>query len=168
LLTIIGKLERVSDQAKNMCEEAVFVTTGQTKKPKVYKVLFADETNALLSQLCVAIAEKSFPESGSYESCGWNPAAEADSRLREISDSFALGMDHAKITKVQAFRESPAEYHVIVSINGGKNPPLPNIPFHSVLLNWTIDESLRPDDLVREISGLVQDLLITLRGEDAP
>jgi phosphate transport system protein len=168
LLTIIGKLERVSDQAKNMCEEAVFVTTGQTKKPKVYKVLFVDETNALLSQLCVAIAQKSFPESGTYESCGWNPASEADPRLREISESFALGLDHPKISPVQPFRESPAEYHVIVSLNGGKTPPLPNIPFHSVLLNWTVDPSLRADDLVRELSGMIQSLLITLRGENAP
>ena len=168
LLTIIGKLERVSDQAKNMCEEALFVTTGATKAPKRYKVLFVDETNNLLSQLALAIARKSFPESGHYSCAGWSPAEAPDPRLREITESFSLNLDHPTIAKVAPFRESPAEFHVVVAINGGSAPPLPKIPFHTVLLNWELDEGLRPDDLVREISALVQELVTTLRGADAP
>ena len=73
ILTILDQIERVSDQAKNICEEAVFVATGETKKPKVYKVLFVDRTNTLVSQLAVAMARKAFPESGEFNAAGLEP-----------------------------------------------------------------------------------------------
>ena len=74
LLNIMSKLERVSDQAKNMCEEALFVTTGESKAEKTPKILFVDEKNNLYSQLAVLLAQKSFPNSGQYSSAGWSPA----------------------------------------------------------------------------------------------
>ena len=43
MFTLYSMLERVSDQAKNLCEEAVFAATGETKAAKVYRVLFLDQ-----------------------------------------------------------------------------------------------------------------------------
>ena len=36
LLIVLHRLERVADQAKNICEETIFVATGETKPPKAF------------------------------------------------------------------------------------------------------------------------------------
>ena len=88
ILTILDQIERVSDQAKNICEETVFVATGETKKPKVYKVLFVDRTGALVSQMAKAIATKAFPESGIFHAAGWDPIGDVNPALGRIADKL--------------------------------------------------------------------------------
>ena len=51
LLIILHRMERVADQAKNICEETIFAATGETKPPKTYNILFVDRGNDLASQL---------------------------------------------------------------------------------------------------------------------
>ncbi|MCG8461543.1 MAG: hypothetical protein MI919_35125, partial [Holophagales bacterium] len=62
LLTVFNRLDRVVAQAKNICEETIFATTGETKAPKVYRILFVEEKDDCWSQLAVAHARKAFPE----------------------------------------------------------------------------------------------------------
>jgi len=167
LLTIISKLERVSDQAKNMCEEALFVTTGETKVPRTSRILFVDEKNNLHSPLAAALAAKSFPESGVYASAGWKPADSVDPQLQQAAEVFALDLEDFEVSEVQPFRQAMAEYTVIVAINGGETPPLSLIPFHSILLNWTIDENQSLEDQVHQLTANIREMMTKLRGEDA-
>ena len=74
LLVVFNALERVSDQAKNICEETVFAVTGEGKAAKVYNILFIDEDNSCQSQMAEAMARKSFPHAGRYTSAGRQPA----------------------------------------------------------------------------------------------
>ena len=53
---IYNQLKRLWDQAKNICEETIFLVSGETKPRKVHNVLFIDEDNAGLSQMAEAIA----------------------------------------------------------------------------------------------------------------
>jgi len=71
-LTVFNSLERVSDQAKNICEDTLFAVTGQAKGPKFFRILFVDEDNSLLGPIAEAIARKNFPEVGEYHSRGRN------------------------------------------------------------------------------------------------
>jgi phosphate transport system protein len=57
-LGVFNSLERVSDQAKNICEETVFAVTGQTKASKVFRILFLDEDNTLLGPIAETVAGK--------------------------------------------------------------------------------------------------------------
>jgi len=77
LLVAINRLGRVSSQAKNICEETIYAATGETKMPKVYRLLFVDSTNTVASRIAEAYAHKAFPERGRFDSAGWS-AAEAD------------------------------------------------------------------------------------------
>jgi phosphate transport system protein len=167
LLTIISKLERVSDQAKNMCEEALFVTTGETKVPRLSRILFVDEKNNLHSPLAAALAAKTFPKSGRYTSAGWSPAESIHPQLAQVAENFGVDLDDFTISAVQPFRQAMAEYTVIVAINGGETPPLSLIPFHSILLNWTIEENQSLDDQVHQLDDNIRDMMTKLRGEDA-
>ena len=147
LSVVFSMLERVSDQAKNICEEAVFAVTGQTKPPKVYRVLFLDRDNSCLGPMAEAVARKNFPNSGEYRSEGAEPATPG-----ELED-----------------------YHVIVSLQGPVTDYVREIPFHTVTLEWDLGDvpsagGQGEDGLeaaFREISLQVRDLLERLHGEGA-
>src|SRR6185369_12554553 len=60
LMTISRRFERVADQAKNICEEVLYVCTGEYMKHKgaeVFRVLFVDDTDSCLGQIAQAVAE---------------------------------------------------------------------------------------------------------------
>ncbi|MBN1561592.1 phosphate signaling complex protein PhoU [candidate division KSB1 bacterium] len=60
LLTIARRLERVSDQAKNICQETQYVVTGENVHHRGaggFHILFIDEDNSLLSQMAEAIGK---------------------------------------------------------------------------------------------------------------
>jgi phosphate transport system protein len=60
LLTIARRLERVTDQSRNFCEETLYITTGEVMKHKgadLFHVLFLDEDNSSISQMAEAIGK---------------------------------------------------------------------------------------------------------------
>ena len=164
-LNILHQLERVSDQAKNICEEAVFAASGQTKPPKVYKVLFVDRTHAFWSQLAQALATKAFPESGRYTSAGTEPASYIDPALTEVAGALGLDLGHARPRALPPLVLNPAEYHVVVAI--GEVGDLPEMPFKTVLLRWPAPKETAASAVARELSESIRELMETLRGQDA-
>ncbi len=60
LLTIARRLERVTDQCRNFCEETLYITTGEVMKHKgadLFHILFLDEDNSAISQMAEAIGK---------------------------------------------------------------------------------------------------------------
>lgn len=173
LLIAFNRIERVSDQAKNICEEAIFATTGETKPPKQYKILFVDERNASISVLAETFARRAFPESGLYTSQGWNPADAVDPRALALIDE--RGMDAPAAPKpLGTLREELDDYHVIVSFTGDLRDKVPEIPFQTLVVEWNIGteaEVEASDDALREcfseLAVHVRDLMVTLRGAEA-
>jgi len=169
LLTVYDKLERVSDQAKNICEEAVFVTTGETKMPKVYKVLFVDSDGSFLAPLATALASRAFPDSGAYSCGALQPGEAHDAQLAVLSDLISLSMPVDAPVQIEELAPSPSKYHVIIGLNVDASK-LPSIPFHTVLQLWNIDDKRDSEGakgVVNDLSDLIRDLMETLRGPDA-
>ncbi len=177
LLVVINRLGRVSDQAKNLCEETIFAVTGETKEPKIYRLLFVDETNDCYSQMAEAFARKVFPESGRYASAGWQPVDALHPGCARFLDRNGLDASDLAPSLFDLPTEELADYHVVVNLEHGEEPKLPPIPFHTVLLNWDVGPSpagldqQRADALIeeayKEISTRVRDLMEQLRGEGA-
>lgn len=177
ILRIINLLKRVAEQAENICEQTVFAVTGETKDPKVFRILFLDERNDGLSQMAEAYARKAFPESGQYASAGWNPADDLDPGLVAFMDRHGVDMRGQKPTALRPIHEEPRHWHVVVGLHPEARAHIERLPFRTVFLDWSEDlgaESL-PEDLTEEqmealhkkIAAHVQDLMITLRGPDA-
>jgi phosphate transport system protein len=175
LLTIFGKIERFSDQAKNICDEAVFAATGKVKAPRVFRVLFLDEKNTLLSTMASAIAWKSFPEAGVYSSAGTSPGESRDDRLEVVGARYGLDFSRARRpTKLEELAEYPTEYHVVVAL-GLPVEDVPHIPYHTILQHWDdlddptgasaeeFDEKV--ERVVRQLSHNIRELIERLRGE---
>ena len=177
LLVVINRLGRVSDQAKNICEETVFAVTGETKEPKIYQILFIDERNDGYSQMAQAFARKAFPNSGRYASAGWKPASSLDSACARFLDSRGFPVENLEPTQLDLPVEELGDYHVIVNLEQGQKAPLPEIPFHTVLLDWDVGpppaglDQERADALIeeahKELSTRIRDLMVQLRGEGA-
>ncbi len=143
-------------------EEAIFVATGQTKKPKVYGVLFVDADNALQSQLAEAVARKGWAELGRYSSAGWDVADALSPELAPTAASLGLDVGLARPDALQMLQDPPDGPHVVVALNALDRPL--GIPFHTCLQRWEVST----DDLsgtVRELGERIGELMEILRGD---
>ena len=138
LLVIFNRFGRVSDQAKNICEDTVFAVSGETKGEKVYRILFVDERNDAISQLAATYARKAFPESGKYASAGWNPADRLLPALEGFLQARDLDSDDLVPRRLDYTTEELADFHVIVALDKTVASHLEEIPFHTVFLEWDI------------------------------
>jgi phosphate transport system protein len=178
VFVVLTHLKRVADQAKNLCEEAVFAVTGQTKAPKVYNILFVDEDNSSFSQMAEAVARKAYPKSGNYSSGGRRPAAAIDPAVARFLEEHGMDVSKARPAPLDMTHQELVAMHVIVSLQGSARDYFGKIPFHTTALDWDVApwpadtdtpasfEAL--ESLYREIAVRVRDLMETLRGKDAP
>lgn len=172
LLTVFNRLHRVASQAKNLCEETLFETLGESKPPKVYRVLFVDARDTLVGPLAVGLAKKAFPKSGRYESAGWQAGETLAPELTTLGEE--LGLELTGPRRLVATRDALAPYHVIVCLHEAARAQLREIPFSTAVIDWDLPrladardprEGLR--DLTRSLGHQITELVTTLRGEGA-
>lgn len=170
-LVILSMLERVSDQAKNICEYAVFVAEGETKKRKPVPVLFLDRSNDVSGPIAVAIGRKAYPDHGVYGTAGVTPASGIEESVvgllsqlgHETSDLKPAGLDSI---------ESWSDFKVIVCLERDVSKEIDPVPFSTVIVDWwdlpkaSVDDPAALTELYRALSGYVSSLMVTLRGED--
>ncbi|MEJ1355082.1 MAG: PhoU domain-containing protein [Candidatus Sedimenticola sp. (ex Thyasira tokunagai)] len=174
---ILTQLKRVADQSKNICEEALFATTGETKTKKVYSVLFVDRDNRSLSPMAEAIAANSHPNSGRYTSGGGSPGGEIDSALVNFMEQRGMDLSALRPKGLDYSSGELAGFHVIVSLQGAATDYFSQIPFHTTYLEWDlgvppegldeVEVKQRYEEIYRELSYRIQDLMELLRGEGA-
>jgi len=76
LMTIARRFERVSDQASNICEEVIYMVTGEYQKHvggEVWRMVFLDDHNACRSQMAEAIANSLAQPQFVFASAGLDP-----------------------------------------------------------------------------------------------
>ena len=173
IFVIFNQLKRVADQSKNLCEDTVFAVTGEQKAPKVYKILFIDQRNSCRSQLAESIARRNYPNSGEYRSAGGEPAETLDADLVAFMEKRGQQLDDAHPKPISELTpRTLAEQHIIVSLEGDVASYIPEIPFHATPLEWdlgpvpTAGDERGFEDLYREISLRVKDLMEILHGEE--
>ena len=176
-LILVGRLKRVCDRCKNICEETLFSVTGETKPPKTYKILFLDEDNSCQSQIAQAVARKAFPNSGEYHSAGRRNGVDLTPGLSRFLEAHGLVSGPLETAALDPDQHKIARYDVVVSLQGPISGYLPRQPFRTVFLDWDVGapaEGLPEEkseeqftEMYREITARVRDLMETLRGEGA-
>lgn len=169
-LVILSMLERVSDQAKNICEYAVFAAEGETKKRKPVPVLFLDRSNDVVGPMAQAIARKAYPDHGVYATAGTEPAPSVS---RACADLLArLGHETAEL-RPRSFDaiDSWSDYRVIVCLEPDTAEAIDPLPFSTVVVDWwelpeATGNGASLEELYRALSGYISSLMTTLRGED--
>jgi phosphate transport system protein len=177
MFAVFTQLKRVADQAKNLCEETVFASTGNTKAPKIYNILFIDENNGFQSQLAEAIARKNYPGSGVYASGGRHPVAALDPALTGFLEQHGMDPAAARPKPLDLTPLELANNHFIISLQGPVKAYFDQVPFHTTPLEWDVGPapesgdaagSKRLEELYRDTAVQVRDLMEALRGAGAP
>lgn len=172
LLMVLNRLERIADQAKNVCEETLFAATGETKAPKVYQLLFVDPGDDFATQMARAVAAKTYPEGGDYQSAGWRPAERLRPGLSDFLERRGIDLGEARPTALEARREALNHCHVLISLGGDPRPHLPAIPYHTVVQVWDLDRSAQDADddyqaIYRQLATRIHTLMEALHGDEA-
>jgi phosphate transport system protein len=176
VLTVFHRLERVSDQAKNICEETLFELTGETKPPKQYQVLFVGAGNTLVAPLAVALARKAFPESGVYASAGYAAGEALSPALEQLAGELGLDLTGMTPAPLDSGREALEQYHVIVCISSEARAKIKEVPFATAILVWELPrlsqlptQAVKPQlhEFSQFLAAQIRELMVTLRGEGA-
>lgn len=167
LMATFNRLERVIHQAKNLCEETIFVATGRTKGEKTFQILFVDEANSGASQLAEHFTRKAFPQSGTYRSSGWSPAEEVDAAYRRFGQTVGIDLTKAWPTPLSRLHEQLDDYQLIVGLAADARDRVGRIPFHTTMVVWPLSAANDPEQSYREITPRVRALMEQLRGEQA-
>ena len=152
VLNIIRRFERVADQARNICMEALYLCTGENMKypgSEAIRVLFVDEHNSMRSRIAEAVGNTLNIGRFIFSSAGIEPKP-VDARTVEFMKG--KGYDLSR-TPSMAFAKVPnlEYYQVIVAFSPKVRRVFPYAPSKTVYLDWEIDApSLSDDDMAVE------------------
>ena len=143
LMTIARRYERVSDQAKNLCEEVLYMCTGEFAKHKggdAFHILFFDMSNACLSQMAEGLGHAMRLPRFRFSSAGAVPQP-VDARA--VKFMAEKGIDISGLTS-KALEQVPQweQYQVIVALGGRARKALPVRPAKTIFFTWTIKDPL--------------------------
>jgi len=140
LLTIARRIERVSDQADNICEEVIYTCTGQYSKHKgadVFRVLFVDQHNSCLSQIAEAVGNSLGESRFLFTSAGIEPAPLDPRTVAFLKEK---GFDIGRHTSKGIDQVPNLEYYQVVIVFGKETRSAIQLPVKSVLLDWNLPD----------------------------
>jgi phosphate transport system protein len=139
LLTIVNRFERVGDQAKAICQEVLYMCTGEYLKhhgSDVFRLLFVDEHNSCRSQMAEAIGNSLGQPKFVFSSAGldrWPIDPHTFAFLKEkgldISRQTSKGID--QIPHLD-------HYQIIVALAKEAQRVFPPPPTKAVCLDWSV------------------------------
>lgn len=176
VLTVFHRVERVSDQAKNLCEETLFEVLGETKPPKRYSIHFVDARSTLVAPLAAALGSKAFPESGKFTCSGFQPGTSLAPELQSVAVDLGLDLTGIAPTALETGRDQLGQHHVIVCLSGEARKHIAELPYATALFVWELPAwsegpaetlGLRLKELAQFLGLQLRELMVTMRGEDA-
>jgi len=141
LMMIARRLERVSDQARNISMEVLYLCTGEYAKhpgAEAIRVLFVDEHNACRSLMAEAIASRMNLPRFIFASAGLDPLPASLDTVNFLKEK---GMDVSGHSP-KALNQVPNldHYHVIVALSPEVRRAFPQKPRKVVFLDWTVPD----------------------------
>ena len=141
LIMVSRRLERVSDQARNISMETLYMCTGEYAKhpgSEALRVLFVDEHNACRSLMAEAIGTAMNEPRFVFSSAGVDPMP-VDLRMVGFMASKGFDLSRA-VPKAVIQVPNLDHYHVIVLLAAEAKRAFPRRPRKAVLLDWAVDD----------------------------
>ncbi|MCM2315578.1 MAG: phosphate signaling complex protein PhoU [Thermoanaerobaculia bacterium] len=166
LVQATRRLERVSDQARNIGMETLYMCTGEYAKhpgSEAFRILFVDEHNSTLSLMAEAIGT-SMQEAGFiFSSAGIDPAP-VDTRVSACM--AAKGFDISRsVPKAIIQVPNLDHYHVIVLLSPEVRRAFPRRPRRAVLLEWGVGSLPGADASDEEVTRACESTSSMIAGE---
>ena len=179
LINVARRFERVSDQATNICEEALYFATGEYLRhlPREgFRVLFVDETNGCLSRLAEAIGNGLTAKRFSFASAGLTPAPVDPQTVRFLADR-GVEISHQPPRAVEDIPQLD-QVQVIVSLCKASERAFPRRPAKKTVgLDWFLvdpseargtpaDVHAAYEQAYETLTNHVRDLVEAILGKD--
>jgi phosphate transport system protein len=154
LMMVARHFERVSDQANNICNEVLYMCTGEYNRHKgaeATRLIFVDRQNHCRSQMAEAIANSLNQPNFIFASAGVEPTA-MDPRMIEFLKS--KGLDVSKQAS-KAFDQVPNldHYQIIVALAPEAKKAFPTGTTRTVCLDWSVDDPSKAQGSPAEIKA---------------
>jgi len=163
-LNIINLLERVSDQAKNLCEEVIFTKTGKTKKRRRLTLFFLDEQDASNTQIAVALCRKFYSDRVEAFSAGKSGASTIDRSLTEYCSQKGLDFSGLDPSTLEDDDPNFAKADVVICVNTTLDHFSQKISYGTSVLHWSVSESDSVDTRFLQLSESIASLVDLIRG----
>jgi phosphate transport system protein len=164
LMTVVNRFERAADQAKSICQEALYIATGEYTKHQgheVYRVLFLDEHNACRSPMAEGIGNALGQPKFIFASAGLEPW-----RLDQAAVTFLKekGIDISRIGS-RSVEQVPHldHYQVIVALATEARKMFPPPPTKVVCLDWSTKDPSKVTGTADEVRAAYEETYQFLR-----
>jgi phosphate transport system protein len=178
LMTIARRLERVSDQARSIGIEVLYLCTGEdTKHPgsDVYRILFVDEHDSARALMAAAIGNSLQQAGFVFDSAGIAPRP-VEASLVEFMREKGLDLSH---TAAKTFTQVPHldEQDVIIALAPAARRLFAHPPRKVVVLDWQVRDPAVAgpseihaayEETFRSIQEHTQDLIQAILGKQKP
>jgi phosphate transport system protein len=166
LVMVARRLERVSDQARNISMETLYMCTGEYAKhpgSEVFRILFVDEHNARRSLMAEAIGTALGEPGFVFSSAGLDPTPVDPPTVQFMAEK---GFDVSR-TVPKAISQVPnlEHHHVIVLLAPEARRAFPRRPRKAVLLDWAIDDPGEVEGNAMEVRAAYEDTYAYIEGQ---
>ncbi|MGC8742716.1 MAG: phosphate signaling complex protein PhoU [Verrucomicrobiia bacterium] len=152
LIAINRRWERVSDQARNICMETIYMCTGgYAKHPgaEAFRILFVDEHNSCRSQMAEAIANSLNQPRFIFASAGIEPNP-VEARTIEFMKS--KGHDISRVIPKSIIQIPNLEhYNVIIALSPEVRKAFPQKPRKTVFIDWSVNDPSKVEGSPNEV-----------------
>jgi phosphate transport system protein len=141
LMMVARHFERVSDQAKNICAEVLYMCTGEYTRHKgaeATRLLFVDVRNSCRSQMAEVIASSLNQPQFIFTSAGLEPKPVDPMTLTFLKEK---GLDVSRL-KSKSLEQIPNldHYQIIVALAKEAEKAFPARPTRTVCLDWSVED----------------------------
>ncbi len=157
LVQVARRLERVSDQARNISMETLYMCTGEIAKhpgSDVFKVLFVDEHNACRSLIAEVIGTSLQEPGFTFASAGIDPQPLHPATVEFMASK---GADVARAVPRSLAQVPNVDHHdVIVLLAPEAKRAFPRRPRHTVLLDWSVEDPIASSQTREALDAALQ------------
>ncbi len=165
LMMIARHFERVSDQAKNICTEVLYMCTGEYTRHKgaeASRLLFVDVHNSCRSQMAEAIANSLNQPQFIFASAGLEPTAIDPATVTFLKEK---GLDISRQTSKAAAQIPNLEhYQIIVALAPEAKKFFPHPPTKVVCLDWSLPDPSKVEGTAAEVRAAYESTYQFLHG----
>jgi len=139
LMNIVNRLERVGDQAKAICQEVLYMCTGEYMKhygSEVFRLLFVDEHNACRSQMAEAIGNSMGQPKFIFSSAGLDRQP-LDPRTINFLREKSLDISRQSSKAIDQVPHL-GHYQIIVALAKEARKVFPPPPSKAVCIDWSV------------------------------
>jgi len=139
LLNVADRIERVADRACNICEDVVYLCTGEVVRhlPREdRRVLFLSRHNGYRTQVAEAIGRDLAPPTLQFSSAGLDPT-ELDERAVGVAARHGLSLSRQRAKSVAEVGRLE-DFHVVITFGREAEEVCAKLPYKIIYLDWDV------------------------------